>query len=453
MLTFVGDNLLSTLIGLLATTVFFLYSNNRCFGIKAPQRGFSYYTGLLFISPFMYMLGCDFLLVLLSRVIRFSAISPSKLSQVVQGLVLRLVVFATPMYGAVSLYARLVRQPKAHCFFVYGMLWVIYFDAQLVSTRPEVFVPVFFLFALIWYFLFRDDIITLSDHTNDALSFRRMDLALGTAIGTNVVLNWTLYLPDDALGNAVVPHWFIRLWLAIIGVSMFAMMLFFFRSMFEGEKKRRELIGTNTRNLALAKLATDAQEQVIFSLAQMVESKSGQTGQHVRRVSEYVRVLARTMGFRKGDVETLRVASMMHDIGKLMIPSEILDKPGPLSPEEYRIIQQHVAFGDQLLSGVHGSILASARTIAREHHERWDGTGYLQGRKGREVALSARITSVADVFDAVTAKRSYHPARPFETGREVILKGSGTQFDPAVVQVFLQAYPSLVAVAQRFPDP
>lgn len=263
------------------------------------------------------------------------------------------------------------------------MLWVIYFDAQLVSTRPEVFVPVFFLFALIWYFLFRDDIITLSDHTNDALSFRRMDLALGTAIGTNVVLNWTLYLPDDALGNAVVPHWFIRLWLAIIGVSMFAMMLFFFRSMFEGEKKRRELIGTNTRNLALAKLATDAQEQVIFSLAQMVESKSGQTGQHVRRVSEYVRVLARTMGFRKGDVETLRVASMMHDIGKLMIPSEILDKPGPLSPEEYRIIQQHVAFGDQLLSGVHGSILASARTIAREHHERWDGTGYLQGRKGR----------------------------------------------------------------------
>jgi hypothetical protein len=89
------------------------------------------------------------------------------------GLVLRLVVFATPMYGAVSLYARLVRQPKAHCFFVYGMLWVIYFDAQLVSTRPEVFVPVFFLFALIWYFLFRDDIITLSDHTNDALSFRR----------------------------------------------------------------------------------------------------------------------------------------------------------------------------------------------------------------------------------------------------------------------------------------
>lgn len=249
-----------------------------------------------------------------------------------------------------------------------------------------------------------------------------------------------------------MPYWVIRLWLTTLGLSMYLMMLFFFRNLFEREEKRQLLEKKNQENEDLARLATETQDQVIFAFAQMVESKSGQTGQHVKRVSEFTRIIAEKMGMDRKAVETIRVASMMHDIGKLMIPSTILDKPGKLTTEEYEEMRKHVIFGGQLLENSKGTVMECAKTIAEEHHERWDGNGYTKGLKGTAIALPARIVSVADVFDAVTAKRSYHDQRPLEEGRDVIIKGSGSQFDPAVVDAFIAAYGQIQEVHANTPD-
>ena len=196
----------------------------------------------------------------------------------------------------------------------------------------------------------------------------------------------------------------------------------------------------------------EGQENIIRTFAELSEAKSGETGQHVRRVAEYCKLLAMQLGVDEKETECIRIASMMHDVGKLMIPREIIEKPGKLTPEEYDIVKKHTSYGDQLLSNSDGHIMEMARVIAYQHHERWDGKGYPQGLSGNEIDFYAQIASVADVYDALTNKRSYKAAWTSEDAREYILKEKGSQFSPKIVDAFEAIYGEIEQIRGRFQD-
>ena len=194
------------------------------------------------------------------------------------------------------------------------------------------------------------------------------------------------------------------------------------------------------------------QEEMIMSFAEVTENKSEQTGKHVRRVAEYSGIIAEEMGLDEERVSKLRLASTMHDIGKLLIPAEILEKPARLTDEEFAVIKKHPAYGGKLLDNVEGDVMGLARTIALDHHERVDGRGYPDGKSGNYISVEGRIVAVADVYDALTSKRSYKEPWDHQKAYEEILKGSGTQFDSDVVDAFKRRYGDINALRQPYAD-
>lgn len=206
------------------------------------------------------------------------------------------------------------------------------------------------------------------------------------------------------------------------------------------------------KKISYMKKFLDGQTDIIRDFATISEAKSGETGQHIRRVSEYTAILANQILSNEIDVNYVKVASMMHDIGKLMIPNEIIEKPGLLTEEEYEIIKTHAEYGNDLLSHNHGTIMSIARTIAYEHHERWDGDGYPQGLKGEEISIYAQIVSVADVYDALTSHRSYKEAWAPKDARKEIINQRGRQFSPRVVDAFVDQYDKIEEIRQMYAD-
>lgn len=195
----------------------------------------------------------------------------------------------------------------------------------------------------------------------------------------------------------------------------------------------------------------DIQETVILSVAEIIEAKSPQTGQHVKRVSEYVRLLCIEAGYEKEETERIRIASMLHDIGKLSISSEIIEKKGRLTPDEYEVMKTHVTEGGKILSRTPGYTMSLARTIALQHHEKWDGSGYL-GLKGESISKVSRIVAIADVFDALVSSRSYKKSWDPDKAYEYITSQSGKQFDPEMVKCFKRCYPKMVDILYKFPE-
>lgn len=194
-----------------------------------------------------------------------------------------------------------------------------------------------------------------------------------------------------------------------------------------------------------------SQEELIYAFAEISESKSKVTGEHIRRVSEYMKVLGRASGFTTDYVDKLAVAAMMHDIGKLMIPEEILDKPDRLTEEEYAIMKNHVLYGEALLAKCPGDIMQIAKTIALEHHEKWDGSGYL-GMKGEDISYISRLMAVCDVFDALTSQRYYKDGWSLEETYNEIVRLKGVHFDPDVVDLFVEKFDEFKEILQELPD-
>jgi putative two-component system response regulator len=161
------------------------------------------------------------------------------------------------------------------------------------------------------------------------------------------------------------------------------------------------------------------------------------TGLHTQRVGLIAASIGRQLGFEEAEIDLIRLAAPLHDIGKIGIPDGILLKPGKLEADEFELMKQHVVIGAGILSKGESPIILLAREIALFHHERWDGRGYCQGLAGDKIPLAARIVSVADAFDAMTHDRPYHGAISEEIACKRILECSGTQFDPAVVDAFL----------------
>ena len=193
------------------------------------------------------------------------------------------------------------------------------------------------------------------------------------------------------------------------------------------------------------------QENLILAVSQIIENKSENTGQHVKRVSEYTEVLCKCLGFNDEDSWKISLAAMMHDVGKLMIPESILEKPGKLTAEEFEIVKKHTQYGKQMLETSPGELFKLSTDIAYDHHEKWDGTGY-RGVKGEDTPVCARCVALADVFDALVSRRAYKEPWPPEKAYEEIVSQRGKQFDPAVVDAFVQNFDKFKDIMMRYPD-
>jgi putative two-component system response regulator len=189
------------------------------------------------------------------------------------------------------------------------------------------------------------------------------------------------------------------------------------------------------------------QIEALTRLAILGEFRDTDTGEHTVRVGDMAARIARGLGLEPDIVDRLRLAARLHDIGKVGIPDSILLKPGPLTPAEFEVMKTHTTIGARILAGSSSPLVQMAEEVALNHHERWDGTGYPNGRAGHVIPLSGRITTVADVFDALTSVRPYKRAWSVEEAVRYIAEASGTQFEPRIVEVFLdivnELYPQL----------
>ena len=188
------------------------------------------------------------------------------------------------------------------------------------------------------------------------------------------------------------------------------------------------------------------------SLSELVEAQSHETGQHVKRVAAYTEILCRAMGLSEEETWKISVASMMHDVGKICVPREILHKPGKLTEDEFSEIKKHVDFGYKLLENSPGEIMQLAASIAQQHHERFDGKGYQNKLEGEHINIYARCVAVADVFDALVSKRCYKKSWTPEQAREEILGQAGHQFDPQITKLFDEHFDEFLKVMENYPD-
>ena len=199
--------------------------------------------------------------------------------------------------------------------------------------------------------------------------------------------------------------------------------------------------------------------EMVMGFAVLIEGKDGSTGGHVRRTTAYVEVLTKALRDRgcfrdilaKDYLENLLMAAPMHDIGKISVPDSVLQKPGRLMPEEFEIIKRHTISGGEIIQNTFGHVgnaqyLDMACNVALHHHEKWNGKGYPIGLKGEEIPLCARIMAIADVFDAVSENRCYRAAMPMDQCFDIIRQGAGQDFDPQLVQVFLDIRPQVEAI-------
>lgn len=224
----------------------------------------------------------------------------------------------------------------------------------------------------------------------------------------------------------------------------------------ENDKDLLELFFTNVSlafdNLFLNKGIEDSQKEVIFHIAETMDCRSVETGSHVRRVSEYVRLLALKYGLGEEEAEGLKLAATAHDLGKIGIPDAILNKPGPLTPEEYEIIKGHVQRGYDMLIHSTNPIIQAAALIVLLHHERFDGQGYPRGLAGDDIDISGRIVALADVFDALSTERVYREAWSWEEVFTHIQAERGKHFDPRLVDILLENREEFIQIWSQYQD-
>ena len=239
---------------------------------------------------------------------------------------------------------------------------------------------------------------------------------LYTALWTGwFALNTFLFFPAASQFQEQLP---LRLiFFAVIGLIALGMA-------HELEKRRRRLEQQNRQTMGM--------------LATLVEARDTDAGAHLHRIQHFSRALALYLGLPTREAQEIAYASMVHDVGKAHVPDAVLKKPGPLNPEEWRIMQRHTAWGDHLLTENHD--FEVARQVARWHHEHWDGGGYPDGLSGPQIPLAARIVAVADVYDALISERPYKKAWPPEVAVRELQRMAGSHLDPQPVEAFLELW-------------
>ncbi|MCL9783979.1 DUF3369 domain-containing protein [Vibrio sp. S4M6] len=211
-------------------------------------------------------------------------------------------------------------------------------------------------------------------------------------------------------------------------------------------------IGLTFENLNLMVDLKETSRELVYNLANAVEARSKETGAHVERVSLICERLAELYGLPETDVNLIKAASPLHDVGKVAIPDSILHKPGKLTKEEWEIMQKHVEYGVEILSKSKRKLILVAREIAATHHEKWDGSGYPNKLSGKDIPISGRITALADVFDALGAKRAYKEPWPDDEIMQEIVAQKGKHFEPELVDLMVEHWEDFIAIRDALPD-
>lgn len=213
-----------------------------------------------------------------------------------------------------------------------------------------------------------------------------------------------------------------------------------------------ENISIGLENVHLEENVRSNQKEIVYRLGEIVENRSKETGNHVKRVSLYSELLAKLVGLPNEEVETIKLASPLHDIGKIATPDAILNKPDKLNEQEWEIMREHAQKGGELLADSNIHLLQVASIIASTHHEKWDGSGYPEGTSGSDIHIYGRITALADVFDALANKRCYKPAWPTPDVVNFIREQRGTHFDPILVDLLLDNLSRFTIIGKTYAD-
>ncbi len=196
----------------------------------------------------------------------------------------------------------------------------------------------------------------------------------------------------------------------------------------------------------------DSRLQIVQRLGLASEYKDNETGMHVIRMSHYARLLGLAAGMTEAEADDLLHAAPMHDVGKIGIPDRILQKPGPLDPDEWEIMKSHATIGADIIGEHPHGMLKLARNIALSHHEKWDGSGYPAGLAGAAIPIEGRICAIADVFDALTSERPYKKAWTVEDAVALLQKQRGAHFDPQLVDLFVGLLPAICAIKEKWAE-
>ncbi|NRA60598.1 MAG: DUF3369 domain-containing protein [Psychrobium sp.] len=205
-------------------------------------------------------------------------------------------------------------------------------------------------------------------------------------------------------------------------------------------------------NIYLHEALDHSQKELIYRLGEVVESRSNETGYHVKRVAYYSALLAELVGLPDDEVELIKSASPLHDMGKIAIPDSVLNKPGKLDADEWEIMKTHALKGYNVLNGAGLVLLDIAATIALTHHEKWDGSGYPRGLAKEEIHLYGRIIAIADVFDALGSDRCYKKAWPMNKILALFEEETGKHFDPRLMKLFMNNLDKFIEIRDRYQD-
>lgn len=205
-----------------------------------------------------------------------------------------------------------------------------------------------------------------------------------------------------------------------------------------------------TEVINLHKELEDTQREVIYKMGEIVETRSEETGNHVKVVAEYSKLLAIKYGLSQSEAELLKHASPMHDIGKVGIPDSLLNKPSKLTCEEFEIMKTHTTVGYEILKTSNRPILKASAIVAYEHHEKWDGSGYPRGLSGHDIHIYGRITALADVFDALGSERIYKKAWKLNDILEYFKEEKGKHFDPELVDIFFNNLDEFLEIREKY---
>ncbi len=215
-----------------------------------------------------------------------------------------------------------------------------------------------------------------------------------------------------------------------------------------------QLVDQKTRAISELNLQLiNTQKELVARLGDVIETRSKETGNHVRRVAYISRLLALAYGLDRTDAETLRMASPLHDVGKIGIPDAVLNKPGRLTPEEFELIKTHTSIGYEMLRNSAQPIIQAGAIVAQQHHERWDGQGYPRGLKGEEIHIFGRITCIADIYDALRQKRHYKQAWSQEQTLAYMTENIGLIFEPRLVELLRNKHGEIEQILQRYQQP
>jgi putative two-component system response regulator len=224
------------------------------------------------------------------------------------------------------------------------------------------------------------------------------------------------------------------------------------------ERRRLDLAGRDYQQLLEEEVRQRTaeiqrrEEEISLRLISAAAFRNEETGSHIRRMGLYAELLASALTWRREEIEAIRLAAPMHDVGKIGIPDTILLKPGELTTREFQIIKTHTQIGAHILEGSRIPLLGLAKEIALSHHEKWDGSGYPRGLKGDAIPASGRLVAVVDVYDALVHDRVYRPALSESEAVDIMRDGRGSHLDPRFLDTFLDLLPEIRRIQEQVAD-